>query len=282
MMKKLLPVLAAIGTICGCTFNSELHETVTIDGSVGKLVGNVDRPAFKGDKCPTMIIFHGLTGFRTEDHLNIVADSLFAAGYAVVRFDFNGHGESEGKFVNMTLENELEDAEYIYDYVASLDWVDTERIGIAGHSQGGLIAGVLAGELGVEKISCAVLMAPAASIHAQAVKGHQMLLSEGKNLPDSLQLWGSQYYVGPEYILSAVYMDPLEAAGRYSGPACVIQGTADDPKLYEEACKYPEYMWDCRFERLEGYTHGFREDLTVLASLVLDFVNEKMPAGNSK
>jgi pimeloyl-ACP methyl ester carboxylesterase len=37
----------------------------------------------------------------------------FTAGIASVKFDFNGHGESEGEFSGMTVPNEIEDAKYI-------------------------------------------------------------------------------------------------------------------------------------------------------------------------
>lgn len=39
-----------------------------------------------------------------------IASDLLSDGIGVVRFDFNGHGKSEGRFQDMTVLNEIEDA----------------------------------------------------------------------------------------------------------------------------------------------------------------------------
>lgn len=97
-------------------------------------------------RVPVTIIMHGFMGNKNERMLALLADSLAARGIASVRFDFNGHGQSEGKFEEMTVPNEIEDAKKIYAYVASQPWADTTRIALAGHSQGGVVSAMTAGE----------------------------------------------------------------------------------------------------------------------------------------
>lgn len=271
-MKKLSLILAAMFCISCAGSLGELHETVTIDGDHGKLIGNIDRPAINGEKAPVLIFYHGLTGHRSEMHINAVCDSVYAAGVAVVRFDFNGHGESEGDFSQMSLDNELAEAKLIYDYVASLPWVDTERICLSGHSQGGLITGVTAGDLGASKVRCAALLAPAACIHTMATEGHMFEYDVNlENMPDSILFWKG-LYLGKDYIRSAIEMDVYGRTSAYEGPTLVVQGTNDMPELYRDSKRYPEFVKNCEYVEIEGLTHCFPEDYATPAILTRDFI----------
>ena len=62
-------------------------------------------------------------GNKNEPLLKDIAENLLKKGVASIRFDFNGHGQSEGKFEHMTVLNEIEDANCIFNYVSSLDYV---------------------------------------------------------------------------------------------------------------------------------------------------------------
>ena len=180
MKRVLLAVVALMVAAC----SRPVGGPVSIDGSVGVLRGVVELPtvSVKG-KLPVCIVFHGLTGFRDEAHLVALSDSLRARGVAVVRFNFNGHGDSDGEFINMTLDNEFEDAKAVFGYVESLPWVDTGRIYVAGHSQGGLEAGLLAGELGFPRVARLLLLAPAALIHTNAMAG-RMFETQFAEIPE--------------------------------------------------------------------------------------------------
>lgn len=74
-----------------------------------------------------------------------LAKGLADAGIASIRFDFDGHGKSEGRMQDMTIGKELSDAKAIWDFVCTLPYVD--GIGFLGHSQGGVIASMTAGRL---------------------------------------------------------------------------------------------------------------------------------------
>jgi len=268
--------LAVLCCACSQPVMQELHETVTIDGDHGKLVGDIDRPEIAGTKAPVTIFYHGLTGFRSEEHINAVCDSIYAKGIAVIRFDFNGHGDSEGKFSDMTLDNEVVDAKAVYDYVASLPWVDTDRIAIAGHSQGGLVSSVVAGDLGASKIRCAVLLAPAPCIHTMAINGRLFGYDTNiENMPDSIAFWDNTY-LGKQYMVSARDMDVFERSSHYDGATLVIQGLSDGAELIADSARYPEFIKDCTYVPLEGLTHCFPEDYGTPARLSAEFIAEHL------
>jgi len=105
-------------------------ENVTINGSVGKLSAILDRPALKAnEKCPVVIICHGFSGTKNNANEALLAKKIVDSGkMAAVRFDFNGHGESDGQMVDMTVESEIEDAKCVWRWVAGLPFVDRQRI----------------------------------------------------------------------------------------------------------------------------------------------------------
>ena len=272
-MKRILILSLLLTALVSCQRTlPALHERVTIQGSVGSLVGDVDRPEVSGRKCPVAIILHGLTGQRNEEHLQAVADSLHARGIATVRFDFNGHGESEGDFVNMTLDNEFDDAVAMYEYTASLPWADRKRISLVGHSQGGLEAGIVAGALGKDKIRSLVLLAPAACIHTMAVSGNMFGFRIDQDpLPEYVEFWRGTH-LGKAYFRSAIDMDVFGRTSAYDGPVLILQGLADTPALIEDAEKYTEYLKDVRYVQLEGLSHCYPEDLDTPARMAADFI----------
>ena len=90
------------------------RERVTIDGDHGKLQAVIQKPVLKqGEQCPMVVFCHGFGGSKDGPLFELVADSLQKHGIASIRFDFNGHGKSEGEFKDMTVPNEIEDAKKV-------------------------------------------------------------------------------------------------------------------------------------------------------------------------
>lgn len=71
---------------------------------------------------------------------HVLADHLTRQGIAVLRFDDRGVGDSEGEFSTATSEDFATDAIAAASYLVSRPEVADERVGVAGHSEGGLIA----------------------------------------------------------------------------------------------------------------------------------------------
>jgi len=59
-------------------------------------------------------------------------------GIVAFRFDFtDGLGESDGKMEDIKFTEELKDLKAVVDFVAEQDFIDEERMALAGHSLGG-------------------------------------------------------------------------------------------------------------------------------------------------
>lgn len=242
----------------------------TIDGDHGKLAAIIQKPAMKqGERCPMVVFCHGFGGRKEGPLFELVADSLQKHGIASIRFDFNGHGESEGRFQDMTVLNEIEDAKKVVDYVKKLPY--TSKVALVGHSQGGVVASMTAGELNTD-ISSVVLMAPAAVLRDDAIRGSIF----GKQFnpldpPEFVELWPGQK-LGAKYIKTAFSLPIYETAARYQGPALIIHGNADRVVPYTYGERYHQLWKGSEYVMQEYFDHGFGQNVyrtTDLASAFL-------------
>jgi len=78
----------------------------------------------------------------------VLADHLTRNGIAVLRYDDRGVGRSQGSFRDATSEDFAADAEAAVEFLRSHPEVDPAGIGLVGHSEGGLIAPMVATRLG--------------------------------------------------------------------------------------------------------------------------------------
>ena len=74
----------------------------------------------------------------------VIADHLSRRGVAVLRYDDRGFGESTGEASELTLEDLASDTWAAAKAVAAREEIDGEKIGLIGHSEGGVIAPLVA------------------------------------------------------------------------------------------------------------------------------------------
>ena len=254
---------------------ANVRQDVTIDGAKGKLAAYLVKPEGlkEGEKAPLAILMHGFSGNKEGQLEKLIADSLQKYGVGSIRFDFNGHGKSEGKFSEMTVPNEIEDAKKVYEYACSLPWVDNTKIAIAGHSQGGVVTSMLAGELGASKIKAAVLLAPAAVLRDDAIRGATMGAQYDPLDPpaEGVKLYGN-LVLGADYIRTAFTLPIYETAAKYTGPACIIHGTGDKVVPYTYGERYHGIWSNSELHILDFYDHGFSQNVYHAAEIASDFI----------
>ena len=218
-----------------------MKQIISIQGKSGRIAAILQRPYLAaGAHCPLVILMHGFMANCRLQPIKGLAEALEIEGIASLRFDFDGHGRSAGRFRDMTVLTELEDARAVYRYVKGLDFVS--RIGLAGHSQGGVVAGLLAGELGKENIAGLLQLCPAAVLKDDALNGVLMGRRYNPKYPPET-LWVMFHRVGRNFFKVAQTLPIYENSCRYEGPVCLIHGTDDKivPPRYSERyqAEYP-------------------------------------------
>ena len=149
-------------------------EGVTI---AGVLEAPIDPSGDEGPR-PTLLLLAGpRAGTRDgmeagRPRLRLLADAMLKQGYAVVRYDRRGAGESTGDPDKATTEDLASDALAILRHLRGRDEVDPDRIAIVGHGEGGVIGYILAGA--DEGPACVVSLA-GAGIDGRGVINDQLV-----------------------------------------------------------------------------------------------------------
>ena len=254
-------------------------ETVYIDGDHGRLKALIQKPELQpGQQCPMVIFCHGFSGTKDGPMFELVCDTLQAHGIASIRFDFNGHGESEGEFKDMTVPNEIEDAKKVVEYVRDLRWVSD--LAIAGHSQGGVVASMTAGQLSEEQgepaFKAVVLMAPAAVLREDAIRGNTMGKQYDPFDPgEYVELWGG-LKLGGNYIRTAFSLPIYETAAKYQGPALIIHGTADRVVPYTYGERFHQIWPKSELVIQDYFDHGFSQNIYRTTDIVSDYLIQQL------
>ena len=270
-MKKLVLAVMAVLAI---SMQAVTVKEFTIPGSVGKLWAQLELPEVQpGEKVPLVILCHGFGGNSRGELFDDISSDLLADGIATLRFDFNGHGKSEGAFENMTVPNEIEDLGHVIEWAEGEKWV--KSISLLGHSQGGVVASMAAGALGSGVISGLVLMAPAAVLRDDALRGNTMgtLYDPWDIKGEYVELAGSGLKLGRNYIESAKSLPIYETARNYDGPVFLVHGTHDRIVPYTYSQRYDDCYGNSVLTLIEGDDHGFTRQTAQTARLVSDWLS---------
>lgn len=232
------------------------NEVFTLDGARGKLAARLQLPELPGTgKVPIVILCHGFMGNMDYALFDAIAAHLVGCGIGVLRFDFNGHGKSEGDFTGMTVLNEIEDAKKVVAWTMQQPY--TENVSLLGHSQGEVVAAMTAGQMGYPRIRSLVLMAPAAVLHDDALRGNTMgAVYDPWNAPDSVELFNG-LKLGKDFIETARDLPIYEVASRYTGPTLVVHGRKDAIVPYTYGERFAHDLPTAHIRIIEDEDHSF-------------------------
>jgi len=163
----LVLLLAASITLAGCHARQEnpealrprsstsssraRSEPVYFTNSAAKitLAGTLSLPVGKGSH-PAVILITG-AGPQDRDEtiaghkpFRVLAEYLVQRGIAVLRYDDRGVAESTGDYSSATIHDFADDARTAVEFLRSRREIDANRIGLAGHSEGGIVAPLVA------------------------------------------------------------------------------------------------------------------------------------------
>lgn len=157
------------------TFTNEQAEGIQLAGTL--TVPQGDKPH------PAVVLISG-SGPQDRDEtimghkpFLVIADHLTREGIAVLRFDDRGTAESHGDFNAATTADFATDVAAAVAFLHSRTDIDPEKIGLIGHSEGGIVASMVAA--GDQNIAFIVLLA------APGVDGRAILMMQAEGIAEA-------------------------------------------------------------------------------------------------
>jgi alpha-beta hydrolase superfamily lysophospholipase len=228
-----LPVGAGAGASGPVDVRSpHVSETIYFPGSTGaRLAGVLDVP--DGDVKGSILLAHCFTCSKDLHTMTRLARGFADGGYAVMRFDFTGLGDSDGDFTTSTLAHDVRD----------LAAAATELIGrgfgpcgLLGHSLGGA-ASLLAAERLKTVRSVVTIGAPASPDHVRhlftdVADGHDGHWDDGETV--ELTIGGRTFAVARGFLADLAEHDQAGAIAGLGRPLLVLHAVEDEVVGVEE------------------------------------------------
>ena len=112
-------------------------EKVFFESEGMKISGILHLPERENPPC--VITSHGLLSSKNSEKYIVLGEEISGEGMAMLRFDFRGIGESEGREEDNTISKKITDLSAAIDFVRSYPGLGN-RIGLLGSSLGGFLS----------------------------------------------------------------------------------------------------------------------------------------------
>ena len=188
---------------------------------------------------PTVIWLGGFRSDMAGTKAQALADWAKAEGRAYLRFDYFGHGESDGDFAEGAITRWREDA------LAVLDELIEGEVVLVGSSMGGWIACLVAA-VRAERVKAMVLVAPAADFTEKLMEpeippqGRKALSEDGVWLRPSE--YGDPYPITRALLEDGARWSILPGPVPIDAPVRILQGGADPDVPWRHALELAQAL----------------------------------------
>lgn len=200
-----------------------MAEAVTFTGSRGdELAGIFHRPAQPARA--GILMAHCFTCSKDLSATSRIAKALADTGYAVLRFDFTGLGDSEGEFESSTF------VANVGDLTNAALWLIDQGIGpcgMLGHSLGGAATLIAAGRIRAVR-SVATIGAPSSASHVRHLisdETQQQATIDGCAYGD---IGGRLFPISEQFLADLDHYDEETAIASLGRPLLVLHSPDDD------------------------------------------------------
>ena len=222
------------------------------DEKGNKVIGILSNPTNNKEK-PIIIMCHGSGSQVNKGAFHIIRlEEIFnKAGISTFRFDFFGHGESDGKYEDLTISVAIDDILKAIDFLKKEGY---SRIGLTGSSFGGTAALLAAAK--TKDLYLLVLKSPVSDY-----------LERMKENPEKypLEEWKEKGFIYKEENLKMNYsffedakkIDSYQDMKKIKIPVLIVHGDKDKDVPIEQSKKAASIIENCRLEIIEGAGHKY-------------------------
>lgn len=251
--------------------NIQKARNIILEGKHGLPVAVDAYFADDGEKKPVVIFSHGFKGFKDWGCWHLIAEAFARGGFIFIKFNFSHNGTTPQNplefadleaFGNNNFTKELDDLTTMIDWVEKSeelkDQIDSDRLYLIGHSRGGGISIIRAGEdTRVKKLATWASVANferlfPADVNEWKTNGVVYTLNSrtGQKMPLYYQLYDN-------FIRNKERLDILKAASQLTIPVLFVHGASDEAVPVRHVEQLKERIRDAEVVIIEGGGHTF-------------------------
>ncbi|MFZ6035406.1 MAG: alpha/beta hydrolase family protein [Patescibacteria group bacterium] len=243
-----------------------MEKKLTFNNSKGnKLIGILTDPSENKDS-PVIIMCHGFSSSKDSHTCKALAEKLEKEKVASFRFDFFAHGESEGKFEDLTVSEAVDDTMQAIGFMKSLGY---KKIGLFGSSFGGLSSYIVASMS--PDIFILVAKAPVATYKEFPEYTKKEIVDKWKKTGYAVREGKRLRY---DFYLDAMKNDANEIAHKIAVPTLILHGNMDKEVSVNQSINIAKKIQNCALEIIVGADHRFskKEHFERLVNSIASFV----------
>lgn len=251
----------------------------------------------ESENLPLVIFAHGYKGYKDWGAWNLMAEKFAEAGCFFVKFNFSHNGttlENPTEFEDLeafgqnNFSKEMSDYDAVLNYFYNQPQIDKDRIAIIGHSRGGGISVIKAGE--DERVKLLITFAGVSNFkyrfpnqqRFEDWKNSGVMFSENKRTHQEMPHY-FQFF--EDFEKNEARFDIQHTAQHLEKPFLIIQGTNDEAVKDKEAFLLHEWAKNSELVELKDANHVFGakepweekelpEDLSTAINTTLSFLKK--------
>lgn len=178
---------------------------------------------------------------------------LNESGISTLRFDFFGHGESEGKFEKITVSEAVDDIQNAIQFLKESSY---KKIGLAGSSFSGIASLLTASK--TDELYVLALKSP--------VSDYMGLIIARAN-QEEIKTWREEGFIditgandeklklNYSFFEDSQKLNGFESAKKIKIPVLIVHGNKDEIVPIKQSIKTSSLIKNCRLEIIEGGDH---------------------------
>ncbi|MFP4081912.1 MAG: alpha/beta hydrolase family protein [Candidatus Aminicenantes bacterium] len=236
-----------------------------------RLWGILSNPTSQKER-PVIVLCHGF--FRSKDGRTYLQleKILNSHNISTFRFDFFGHGESEGKFEDITISEAVDNVWKAVQFLKESGW---GKIGLFGSSFGGM-AGLIAASK-TDDLYVLALKSPVSDYGAlltSSARQEEIKVWREKGYTILTDVEGKKRRLNYSFFRDSANIQGHKAAEKIRIPTLIAHGSKDVTVPLKQSQKTASMISDCRLEIIEGADHIYSqpEHFQKMLDLVSDFI----------
>ncbi len=226
-----------------------MEKIVILNRKNQKLSAFIHKPTKQTNK---IIIFaHSFKGDKDSDYIAVdFAKHISNKGYALIRFDCFGTGESEGNFEDSSIITQIEDLQDVIKYAKSLGYLDICLIGLSM----GTSVSIMAYD---NSIKCVILWSPVFSHLSLFERYREEVYTKGRAI-DGSYITKKKFIIGKKMLDSFKDIEISSNLAKIRCPLLAIIGSEDRNISEKRAQEFMKMIPSGnKLEVIQGGDHDF-------------------------